>query len=73
MDKKPMDVLSRKRDWTKENLTKNVKTLMKNSNKLRKYELTPTFLSTGEAKFGSTGTTPSGPKALARINLVVQY
>jgi hypothetical protein len=37
MDKKPIDVLSHKRDRTKENLTKNVKTLMKNSNKLRKY------------------------------------
>ena len=32
-----MDVPSRKRDRTKENLTKNIKTLMKNSNKLEKY------------------------------------
>ena len=37
-NKKTVDKPKRKRDRTKENLTKNVKTLMKNSNKLRKYE-----------------------------------
>jgi hypothetical protein len=37
MDSKPMDVLSRKRGRTKENITKIVETLMKNSNKLQIY------------------------------------
>jgi hypothetical protein len=40
MQKKAMNASTRKRDRTKENLIKNVKTLMKNSNKLRKYGAT---------------------------------
>jgi hypothetical protein len=35
--KKEMNVSNHKRDRTRENLMKNIKTLMKNSNKLRKY------------------------------------
>jgi hypothetical protein len=37
MQKKAVSISKPKRDRTKENLTKNIKTLMKNSNKLRKY------------------------------------
>jgi len=37
MEEKAISISTRKRDRTKENLTKNVRTLMKNSNKLRKY------------------------------------
>jgi hypothetical protein len=37
MQKKAASISKPKRDRTKENLTKNIKTLMKNSNKLRKY------------------------------------
>jgi hypothetical protein len=37
MQEKAVSISKPKRDRTKENLTKNIKTLMKNSNKLRKY------------------------------------
>ena len=37
MEQKAISISTRKRDRTKENLTKNIRTLMKNSDKLQKY------------------------------------